>query len=464
MRTLVGVGLLLLFLGAVGYLDWLNPGSIQVRLSTNHSYELSLIQFGLASFVIGGLVVLSMGGIREFRRLVRSWKEGRRLRAEQRVREWQTLAVNAEVSGKRKEAIGWFEKILSLDPNHRTALIRLGTLQRAQGAFQEALRLHRKAKSLGDRDMEAVLALVDDLDAIRRHDEAAIVLREALAHDKGNRAAVVRLRDLLIELHQWEEAHDLQERFLKEMAGDDEPQERARLLGIKYEAGMQAMLQESLDGARRYFRSAIKLDRNFVPAYIGLGRLQIAEGRPDQAAELWRKAYWTTSSLVLLHRLEDLLLEIGDPAGIIDLYRQAMARDPGNPVLQFYLGKLYYRLEMIDEALELLASIDTSNTRFPDLHKVLGNLYLRRGDRPAAVEEFKKALDLKKRVLVPYYCPHCDYHTTEWSGRCPRCEQWNSFLATPIITPRLKPAQPAAEPSAYPADEAAGVSFRSLST
>jgi len=463
MKTLFGVALLFVFLGAVAYLDWLNPGTVQVRLSGQHIYELSLIQFGLAAFVLGGLVVLGMGGIRELRRLIRSWREGRRQRAEQRIREWLALAINAEVSGKRKEAIGWFEKILSLDPNHRTALIRLGALQRAQGAFQEALRLHRKAKSLGDRDMEAVLALVDDLEAVRRHDEAAQVLREALAHDKENRVAVIRLRDLFVDQHQWEEAHGLQERFLKEMAGDEQTQERARLLGIKYEAGQQGMLQDSPDVARRYFRSAIKLDRNFVPAYIGLGRLQIAEGKPDQAVELWRKAYWTTSSLVLLHRLEDLLLDMGDPAGIIDLYRQAMARDPGNPVLQFYLGKLYYRLEMIDEATELLATIDTSNTRFPDLHKLLGNLYLRRGDRPAAVEEFKKALDLKKRVLVPYYCPHCDYHTNEWSGRCPRCEQWNSFLAAPIITPKMKAGQPS-EPPAYHAGDAASVPLRSLST
>jgi lipopolysaccharide biosynthesis regulator YciM len=140
-----------------------------------------------------------------------------------------------------------------------------------------------------------------------------------------------------------------------------------------------------------------------------------------------------------------------------------MARDPGNPVLQFYLGKLYYRLEMIDEAMELLSTIDTSNTRFPDLHKLLGNLYLRRGDKQAAVEEFKKALDLRKRVLVPYYCPQCDYHTTEWSGRCPRCEQWNTFLASPIITPRMKPAAPVESPS-YPAVEQTGLPLRSYST
>jgi tetratricopeptide (TPR) repeat protein len=289
-------------------------------------------------------------------------------------------------------------------------------------------------------------------------------LRETLTQDKENRTVLLCLRDLCVELHQWDEAHGLQERFLKEMARSEEaPQEQARLLGIRYEAGLQAMLQELPDGARRHFRSATKLDKGFVPAYVGLGRLLIGEGKPDQAADLWRKAYWTTSSLILLHRLEDLMLDLGDPAGIIDLYRQAIARDPGDPVLPFYLGKLYYRLEMIDEATELLASIDTSNVRFPDLHKVLGNLYLRRGDRQAAVDEFKRALDLKKRVLVPYYCPQCDFHTNEWTGRCPRCEQWNTFIASPIITPRAKPAA-AVEAPAYPPEESAGLPLRSVST
>lgn len=464
MRTLGIILLLLFFPAAVLYLHWLNPGTVQFRFTPQRVYEISLIQFGMAAFVLGGLMVLGMGGMRELRRLLKNWKEARRQRAEQRVREWLALAVNADVSGKQKEAIGWFEKILALDPNHRTALIRLGALQRTQGNFQEALRLHRKAKNLLDRDLEVVLALVEDLEAMRRHEEAAQVLRETLAHDKDNRTVLIRLRDLCIELHQWEDAHVLQERFLKDMGRpEEEPQERARFLGIKYEAGLQAMLQEMPDAARRHFKNAAKLDKNFVPAYVGLGRLLIGEGKPDQAGDLWRKAYWTTSSLVLLHRLEDLLLDLGDPAGIIDLYRQAIARDPGDPVLQFYLGKLYYRLEMIDEAIELLSSIDTSNTRFPDLHKVLGNLYLRRGDRLAAVEEFKRALDLKKRVLVPYYCPHCDFHTTEWVGRCPRCEQWNTFIASPIITPRVKPAGPA-ETAVYPPADTADVPMRSVST
>jgi lipopolysaccharide biosynthesis regulator YciM len=80
-----------------------------------------------------------------------------------------------------------------------------------------------------------------------------------------------------------------------------------------------------------------------------------------------------------------------------------------------------------------LAEVETHVEHFPDLHKILGNLYLRRGEMGMAVEALKKSLNLKKRVLVPYYCPECDYHTIEWTGRCTRCGLWNSYLATPIL-------------------------------
>ena len=469
MRALLKVVLFLLFVWVIVTLYGLNLEPTQFRykvtpFSIEEALPTSLGQFGLVTFMLGGLLVLGMVGFRELRHLFRGWKAARRHRAEQKVREWLVEAFNAQASGKSKEAIGWFEKILAIDPNQRTALIRLGTLRRWQGNYQEALRVHRKARSLADRDLECIMAIVDDLEAMRRLEEAVQLLRETLARDKSNRVALTRLRDLFFQLHQWEEAHSLQEQLLEMVEGSsDESQEQARLLGIKYEAGQQAVLQEAPDVARRYFKAAIKLEKGFIPAYVGLGRLLVIEGKHDQASEIWRKAYWTTVSVILLHHLEDLFLEMGDPAGIIDFYRQAISRDPGDPVLQFYLGKLYYRLEMIDESIELLSAIDTSSTHFPDLHKLLGNLSLRRGDTHVAIDEFKKALNLKKRVLVPYFCPQCDYHTHEWSGRCPRCEQWNTFLATPIMMPRMKvPA--AVEPVIGSAEESTSPPLRLFST
>ena len=45
------------------------------------------------------------------------------------------------------------------------------------------------------------------------------------------------------------------------------------LTGCMYEVGRQLLERGHADKARRYFRGAIKKDRTFLPAYIGLGEI-----------------------------------------------------------------------------------------------------------------------------------------------------------------------------------------------
>ncbi|HEY5600252.1 MAG TPA: tetratricopeptide repeat protein, partial [Candidatus Manganitrophaceae bacterium] len=228
--------------------------------------------------------------------------------------------------------------------------------------------------------------------------------------------------------------HPIQERIMKLPLSQEALRvERVIFLGTKYELGRNFLQRNQPEIARRYFKGGIKLDKSFLPAYIGLAEIHIKEGRMESAGALLEKWYEITRHLILLHRLEDLYLEMGEPERILQIYRNALYKDRHNTVLKFYLGKLYYRLEMIDDAFEALAEIDTHVEYFPDLHKILGNLYLRRGEPILAVEALKKSIKLKKRVVVPYYCANCDYHTIEWSGRCGRCGLWNSYQANPIM-------------------------------
>ncbi|HEY5648842.1 MAG TPA: tetratricopeptide repeat protein, partial [Nitrospiria bacterium] len=227
---------------------------------------------------------------------------------------------------------------------------------------------------------------------------------------------------------------DVQEKILGQTMSDEEKkEEQAWLEGIKFELGSQFLKEGQYDRARKFFKTIVKTNSGFIPAHIGLANVILGEGKPHDAAEFLVRAFESTGSILLLHRLEDVYLELGEPEKVIRVFQDALQRNAGNPVLQFYLGKLFYRLEMVDEAFEVLNSLDPGDRKMPDLHKILGNLYLRKGDSENAVEEFKLALNLRKRVMIPYYCPPCDYHTNEWSGRCPRCKRWNSFSASPVM-------------------------------
>jgi lipopolysaccharide biosynthesis regulator YciM len=187
------------------------------------------------------------------------------------------------------------------------------------------------------------------------------------------------------------------------------------------------------DKARRYFRGAIKKDRTFLPAYIGIGEILIQEGKTKQAVEILKKVYAKTHNVIILHRLEELFLEQGEPSEIIRTYQDALQQNPNDSVLQFYLGKLYYRLEMVDEAFDILSTIEGPQDQLVDYHKIMANLYLRKQHMEQAVVELKKALQFKKRVVVPYVCTACQQETAEWAGRCRRCGSWNSLVALPWL-------------------------------
>jgi predicted ATP-dependent serine protease len=68
-----------------------------------------------------------------------------------------------------------------------------------------------------------------------------------------------------------------------------------------------------------------------------------------------------------------------------------------------------------------------------DFHKIMANLYLRKQRMEEAVDELKKALGFRKRVIVPYTCTQCRDESLEWSGRCRSCGLWNTYVALPWI-------------------------------
>ncbi len=429
--------LFMILVGAIAYLSYYNQGFLILHLGREFSLEVPVVALMLSSMAFGGLLVLGGVGLREVRSLLVQWKTASRQKKAAKIQDAYASALNALLAKRYAEAAQLFTRLLQIDPNHVESLWRLGNIRRREKNFAEAIRLHRKARSLDERNVEVLLGLAKDLEEAERPEEAIQALQEVLKADSANLVALSGIRDLNTGLGRWGEAHDIQERIIKApLSQEDLERERAIHLGIKYELGRFYLEKGMREQARKYFKGAIRVDRNFLPGYIGLGEASIQEGKIRQAAELWEKAYHMTSNIFLLHRLEDLYVETGEPEKIIRIYQDAVAKNPQDRILRFYLGKLFYRLEMLDDSFETLGGIDMGEGRFPDLYRLMGNLYLRRGDLKAAVEEYKKALNLKKRVVVPYYCPACDYHTLQWSGRCPRCSRWNTFEASPIMVPK----------------------------
>ncbi len=417
-----------------GYFQELNPSFVNIRISPTDSLDLNPITLMLLSMAAGALLVTLMVGVRETKHLILNWRTSRLRRREEKVEALHREGMHAFLSKRTAEAIGLFEKTLALDPNHADSLLWLGNLYRSERNYPEAIRLHRKARSIDERNVEVLLALAMDMEGAKRFEEALQVLHDTLKLDPGHLSALMRKRDLYIRLEQWNDALEIQQRLVKANLSEQDQRAETRLLvGMTYEVGRQWLERGHPEKARHSFRAAIKRDKSFLPAYIGLGEILIREGKTRNAAEILEKVYVKTGNLIILHRLEELYLEIGEPGEIIRVYQEACQRDPQNPALRFYLGKLYYRLEMIDEAFDLLSTLEGPQDQMADFHKIMANLYLRKQQMDRAVEELKKALGFKKRVVVPYLCSACRHESSGWSGRCSRCGQWNTYTALPWV-------------------------------
>jgi len=405
-----------------------NQGIITVYLLPSKSYDISKFTFFLLSLAVGAGMIFLLYLLRDVKRFLRGLRVQREQKKRLKIQELYTKGLNSMLAKRNAEANLFFQKVLAVDPNHVATLLRMGISQLREKNPQEAILLHQKALGLDGGNQEVMFSLAADYEEAKRYDEALEMYRTVLSHDSSNIAALIRMRDLYQRLNHWENLYETQRRLLSTpLTPSEQEVEHRRLVGFKYEHGRALLEAGDLERAKKIFRGVIKLDKDFIPAYLGLGEVYLEENKIGEAAELWAKAFKMTSSTLLLLRLEDLYLKLGEPGKAIEIYTQAVNWKPQDMELKFFLGKLYHRLEMVDEAFDILSSVDWGDKEFPDVHKLLGNIYLRRGSLGLATSEFKKALGFKKQIIIPYTCSNCDLRTTDWSGRCPNCGKWNTF-------------------------------------
>ncbi len=433
------------------YFRELNPGTVVVHTGPGAEFELSPVTLVLISMACGAVLATFVVGLQQTAHLILNWRSNRLVRRKEKVDTLHRDGTHAFMSKRTSEAITLLEKALAIDPNRVDSLLWLGNIHRSEQNFPEAIRLHQHAQRVDDRNIEVLLELGKDLEDAKRYEEALQTLQKILKIEPDNLTALIRKRNLNIRMERWSEALEIQHRLLKANLPPPEKQaEEALLVGCLYEVGRQLLERGHPDKARRYFRGAIKKDRGFLPAYIGIGEILIHEGKTKDAVEILKKVYSRTRSVIILHRLEELFLDQGEPSEILRVYQEALQQDPHNPVLQFYLGKLYYRLEMVDEAFDHLSTIEGPQEHLLDYHKIMANLYLRKQHFEEAIVELKKALSFKKRVVVPYICTQCRQESVEWSGRCRRCAKWNTLTALPWLEAGQTAAGSAGEPSSVP--------------
>jgi tetratricopeptide (TPR) repeat protein len=146
----------------------------------------------------------------------------------------------------------------------------------------------------------------------------------------------------------------------------------------------------------------------------------------NEAGRVYGRGYSKTGHIIFLSKMEDLYIDRGDPGVILKIYRRILDISPKNNLIEFLYARLCLRLEMIDEAIDMLNTLESEGVDFKGLHKAMAEAYIHRGQMEKAVEEFKYAFPAE-HVYIPFRCDNCQSQKVEWGDFCLNCYSWNTI-------------------------------------
>lgn len=286
-----------------------------------------------------------------------------------------------------------------------------------------------KLAATGENDPQAGDAMRRAAEA--RHsggvDEARTLYRWVAQRWPAHAAALRALRDIAIAARDWDEAIAIQRRIVDLVSGADRAAESEWLAVGHYELGRLELARGDAGAGIAQFKLALRADREFVPAMVALGDAHEAAGDHREAVRTWERAAESQPALPLLARLERAYRQEGRPSRMIGLYRTASERAPDDLALAAALGRVYFELEMLDEAADQFEKLEVRAPDLPVVHAFLGAVFERRGDVRDAFDEYRRALRLAHAFEWPHRCQACDAVEPTWQDRCSRCQRWNTL-------------------------------------
>lgn len=425
MSPRLGLLLALLFGALIAYVTALNPTRVRITLGGEWVYDLPLMALVVGAFLAGACVTLFLTVLRDLGRSLRDYTNARRARRQEALLEIYHRGVDAQLAGEFDVAAEAYREVLARDPGHADAHVRLGELARARGDQEAALAHHLQAVRGGERP-DTLLAVARDYQASGRVNEAVATYQRILQRDRTHLTALRALRDLTGGQGRWREALAPQERLVELVTEADRPAELDWLAGIHYEIGKGLLAEGTAHEALSHFRESLRANRAFLPAHVAMGDAYLKAGDQREALRSWERAAETIPAPVLLRRLEQAYRADGRPSRMIGLYQAAVARAPEDLALAFSLGRVYFELEMLDEAADQFEKVEVRAPDFAPLHAYLGAVFERRGQAAEAFQEYRRALSLSRSFDWPHRCSACGIGHPHWVDRCPGCGRWNT--------------------------------------
>lgn len=424
----------------------LNESPVTLRFVFAPPIELELWMALLLSAGVGAgaiLLVDLVGGVRRFARVRR---ERRQSELDARTEDLYVDGLVAMANGQYETASSRFEAVLAEAPGHENAHLEQGRSLMALERHREAVEVLERAAANAPDSVRALYPLAEVYFAANAPERAKSVLERIIElAPESALTAYRRLRDRLVDESDWEEAAAVQERLSALVGRDGEgPEESVKAMGIRLGLAVSHMREGRLDDAIAGLRAILDDDESFVPAHVRLGEALAMGDEPERAAEAWKRGYEATGSTEPLTALQELYLSAEQPEDAIAVWKQALVLSDDEVPLRYCLGKLHYRLFMLDEALHELQLIEDRVSGLPALQLHLARILEAKSDPAAALAKTKLLVGEVEGLMMDYSCEACAWRSAEWAERCTRCGRWASVK---LHLPEAQSPEPDIRPS-----------------
>ena len=418
--------LLLLVLMMLGNL-YLTNHDLLMREVVVFGESIKLQSVILIVFLLGFLLNVLYTGVMEVVRLVRGLNASADTRLVKRISERMQDARGLVAHGLNQEAKKILETILEQRKEHIPTRMLLGEVLMKTGHPEEAVKLFEGVARDDEDQVEARYQLAEGLMAVRNPEAAVGVLKKlATAHPKKALRAWRRLRAAHMEAQRWEEAAEAHHKLQAHFAAELTQGEKAQGSALSYQLGIAKVETDQYKDAAQIFQQVIKDEPDFIPAYLGLGRCMILQDQEAQGFEIWLEGFRKTGEGTFLQELEDYFIQLGRPEDGLALLRRVAATSKHATTAKFFLGKMLYRLEILDEALDLFQEVRSQVVYSPVLFFYMAKIHSRRGRLESALNEYRHQLRNLGILKLRYECSVCGHRATDYADRCDTCGSWNS--------------------------------------
>jgi lipopolysaccharide biosynthesis regulator YciM len=407
-----------------------NPLDIEFHLF-GETLSTSVSALMITSFVLGALLVFISTLARDAKRAIEGYQKSRQIRKGQSLKEELNKGMDDFLRGNLPKAKTHFVEVLKRDPSQIDLYFRLSEIALKEGNDEGALYWLERARLIDMKNVDILLSEAGLYQRMKRFDEAIRTLNLAIGLDETNLKALRSLREICLNSRRWEEAIRIQKSILKLTKGKQtEEEETLCYLGLKYEHARELLSrrgEENLENALKEAKEIVRERKTFLPGFVLLGDIYLRIGKWASAGKVWGKSFTRFKSIIFILRLEDLYLDREDPSTLLRIYQRALRQNPNHWVIAFFYAKLCLRLEMLDEALEVINEISLKRMDFPALHRLLAEIYLHKKDFGRAAQEFEKTFKLSGTSYLSFSCSACERESIEWVAYCPQCHQWSTY-------------------------------------